>query len=139
MPSCPYRASTTAPTLIQPVWSGMCQNHPCSNDSMKMLVSSGSGSRARSVEVAVDGEVPEVRVDPAQAERAADEAGLAARVHDVPGLEPVLRAAVGVRDAHADRAIAVEETARTRHPSRTIAPDAAALSRSMWSKAGRHT
>ncbi len=115
MPSCPYRASTTAPTLIQPVCSGMFQNHPCSKDSMKMLVSSGSGSRSRALVVAVDGQVAEVRVDPAEAERPADEAGLAAGVHDVPGLEPLLPP-VFVREAHADGAVAFEQHAQHAAP-----------------------
>ena len=41
----PSSLSTTAPTLETPVWSGIAQHQPCSYDSMKMLVSAGSGRR----------------------------------------------------------------------------------------------
>src|SRR5262249_21201595 len=65
--------------------------------------------------VAVDGEIAEVRVDPPEPKRPPDEAGLAARVDDVLGLELALPVVVLFGEAHADGAIAVED--RGAHPA----------------------
>ena len=67
-------------------------------------------------------------------------AGLAAGVHDVPGLEPPLAARL-VRVAHADGAVALEAArSSTRHPSRTSAPRRrGVLEQHLVELAGRHT